>query len=144
MKGQWISWGLLILAYATFGQLLHHGNVGQSIWLATLGFLVLKALFLTLCWRPLRDLALQGFKSDIGYSLMVLGLASLAVIAVVYFRAFAYTVVLVATALLVRMDCLIDSVDDRLACLILIVLPLVGLGLSWLPTLLSQGSFSFR
>lgn len=140
LKSHWLSWTLLVVSYATFGQLLHAGASSQLIWAATLIFLVVKAGILTLIWQPVRDFALKGFQTDIGYSVMVLVLASLAVLAVVQFRAFAYIIVLVAAALLVRVDCLVDGMSDRLAFLTLVMLSLIGLGLSWLPTLLFQGA----
>jgi hypothetical protein len=140
MKSHWLSWGLLVVAYATFGQLLHAGKSGDVIWLLTLVFLIAKAGMLTLIWPPVRKFVLRGFQSDVGYSIMVLVLASLAVLAVVQFRAFAYVIVLVATAILVRVDCLIKGMGDRLAFLTLILLPLLGLGLSWLPYMVFQGA----
>lgn len=140
MKSHWLSWTLLVLSYATFGQLIHSGESEPIIWILTLTFLVVKAGVLTLIWVPVRDFALRGFKTDVGYSIMVLILASLAVLAVVRFRAFAYIIELIAAALLVRVDCLVDGMGDRLAFLTLVLLSLLGLGLSWLPTLLFQGA----
>lgn len=139
MKSHWLSWTLLVLSYATFGQLLHSGEPDKVIWLATLTFVVVKAGILTLIWVPVRDFALKGFQTDVGYSVMVLVLASLAVLAVVQFRAFAYIIVLVAAALLVKVDCLVDGMGDRLSFLTLVTLSLLGLGLSWLPVLLFPG-----
>ncbi|MEL6762045.1 MAG: hypothetical protein AAFO87_00060 [Cyanobacteria bacterium J06607_6] len=135
-----MSWGLLILAYATYGQLLHADESGRYVWLVTLVFAVAKAGVLTLLWQPTRDFVLKGFKTDVGYSVMVLLLASLTVLAVVQIRAFAYIVVLIAAALLVKVDCLIDGMGDRLAFTTLFLLSLIGLGLSWLPLLLFNGA----
>ena len=140
LKSHWLSWGLLVLAYATYGQLLHADASSRYVWLATLAFAVAKAGVLTLLWQPTRDFVLKGFKTDVGYSVMVLLLASLAVLAVVQIRAFAYIVVLLAAALLVKVDCLIDGMSDRLAFTTLLLLSLIGLGLSWLPTLLFTGA----
>lgn len=140
MRNHWLSWGLLVLSYATYGQLLHTNGSSQFIWLATLAFLLIKAGVLTLLWQPVRDFALKGFKTDVGYSVMVLVLASLAVLAVTQFRTFAYVVVLIAAALLVKVDCLIDGMGDRLSFFTLVLLSLIGLGLSWLPTLLFHGA----
>ncbi|MGF1524375.1 MAG: hypothetical protein ACFBSF_18805 [Leptolyngbyaceae cyanobacterium] len=136
MKSRWLSWGLFVVAYATFGQLLQGNYAGHAIWITTLIFVMAKASILTFVWTPIRKFALLGFQSDTGYSIMVLLLASLAVVAVVQFRAFAYVVVLVATAILVRIDTLIDDLGDHLAFLTLALLPLIGLGLSWLPQLI--------
>jgi hypothetical protein len=110
------------------------------MWLATLAFVVIKSAVLTLMWRPVQNFMLKGFKTDVGYTIMVLVLASLAVVAVVQFRAFAYIVVLIAAALLVRVDCLTEGMSDRLSFLILVLLSFIGLGLSWLPLLLFQGA----
>ena len=140
MTSHWLSWALLILAYATFGQLLHSDGVDTVIWLATLGFVVIKASILTLIWTPVRNFALKGFRTDMGYSIMVLVLASLAVLAAVHFNTFAYVMVMVAAALLVRVDCLLDGMGDRRSFLTLVLLSLIGLGLSWLPVLLIPGA----
>jgi hypothetical protein len=140
MKSHWLSWGLLTLAYATYGQLLHNYDSSQLMWWVTLAFVVIKASVLTLLWRPVRDFVLKGFKTDVGYSIMVLALASFAVLAVTQFRTFAYMVVLITAALLVKVDCLVDGMGDRLSFFTLVSLSLVGLGISWLPFLLFQGA----
>lgn len=136
MQATWVSSLLLVVAYSTYGQLLHHAGVNETIWLISLGFVVVKASVFTLLWRPTRRLLLLGFQSDAGYSIMVLVLASLAVVVVVQFRAFAYIVVLIAAAILVRVDCLIQRLSDRATFLVLLGLPLLGLGLTWLPYVL--------
>ncbi|MEM0980918.1 MAG: hypothetical protein AAGH78_11665 [Cyanobacteria bacterium P01_H01_bin.58] len=138
----WLSWGLLILAYATFGRLLHSsadGSLSPLMWGMTLGMVILKAGILTLVWRPVHKFVLLGFQSDWGYSIMVLVLASLAVLAVVHIRAFAYGVVLIATSLLVRVDCLVQQMSDRASFVALVLLSFIGIGVSWLPVLLQQG-----
>jgi len=140
MKSRWLSWGLLVLSYATYGQLLHSGDSSRFVWFASLTFVVVKAAILTLLWPPVRDFALKGFKTDVGYTIMVLALASFAVLAVVQFRTFAYIIVLVASALLVRVDCLVDAMSDRLSFITLVMLSLIGLGISWLPQLLFHGA----
>ncbi|MEM9117191.1 MAG: hypothetical protein AAGD09_04830 [Cyanobacteria bacterium P01_F01_bin.56] len=140
MKSRWLSWGLLVLSYATYGQLLHNNDSSQLIWSITLALIVIKAGVLTFFWQPVRNFLLKGFKTDVGYSIMVLALASLAVLAVTQLRTFAYIVVLLAAALLVRVDCLIDGMGDRVSFILMILLSMLGLGMSWLPTLLFQGA----
>lgn len=138
----WFSWGLLILAYATFGRLLH-SNTASSLnllmWGGTLGMVIVNAGVLTLVWRPVRKFMLLGFQSDGGYSIMVLVLASLAVLAVVYVSAVVYGVVLIATSILVRVDCLVENMSDRASFIALVLLSLTGIGISWLPWLIQQG-----
>lgn len=139
MKSFWLSWGLLVLAYATFGQWLHGDGAEALVWWVTLAFVVLAAGGLTLIWQSVRQLVLMGFQSDVGYAVMVLLLASSAVLAVVQFRAFAYVVVLAAASILVKVDCLIQDLGDRLSFVVLLILPIIGLGLSWAPHLLPLG-----
>lgn len=139
MQAAWVSWVLLVLAYITYGRLLHQAEASVTVWLVSLGFILIKASIFTLLWHPARRLMLLGFKSDVGYLVMVLVLASLTVLVVVQFRAFAYIVVLVATAMLVRVDCLIQQRGDRWTFLVLLGLPLVGLGLTWLPAVVRGG-----
>ncbi len=140
MNSHCLSWALLIVAYATYGQLLHNYDSGPMVWWITLAFVVIKASVITLLWQPVRDFVLKGFKTDVGYSIMVLAFASFAVFAVTQFRTFAYMVVLIAAALLVKVDCLVDGMGDRLSFVTLVLLSLVGLGISWLPFLLFQGA----
>ncbi len=139
MNSHWLSWGLLVIAYATFGRLLHTTHAPQYAWGIVVAMIITKAAVLTLLWPPLRKFVLMGFQSDAGYSIMVLVLASLAVLAVVQIRAFAYGVVLIATSILVRVDCLIKSMGDRASFGALVLLPVIGIGLSWIPPLLHQG-----
>lgn len=141
MKSYWLSSFLLVLAYATFGRWLYGDEVMAVIWWSTLGFVTILAAVLTLIWRPVRKFVLLGFQSDVGYAIMVLGLASLAVLAVVQFRAFAYGVVLVTTSILVKVDCLVQNLSDRRSFLVLVLLPALGLGLSWLPYLFRRYLF---
>ena len=140
MKSHWLSWVLLVLSYATYGQLLHNNDSSRFIWFATLAFIVVKAGMLTLFWQPVRDFLLKGFKTDVGYSVMVLAFASFAVLVVTQLRTFTYLVVLIAAALLVKVDCLIEGMGDRSSFIALVLLSLMGLGISWLPVLLFQGA----
>lgn len=135
MNNRWLSWTLLVVAYATFGQLLHSNGASDLVWGVTLVFVMVKACVLTLIWQPVRRFVLLGFQSDAGYSIMVLVLASLAVLVVVQFRAFAYVLVLIATTILARVDCLVDALGDRQSLGVLILLPLLGLAISWLSQL---------
>lgn len=130
MGSYWLSWGLLFVAYGTYGQMLHDTGAGQGLWVASFVALAMKATVVTLLWRPVRRLVLLGFQSDGGYLIMVLVLASLVVWAVVQFQLFAHVIVLVATTILARVDCLIHKISDRLTCCILLGLCLGGIGVS--------------
>lgn len=137
-RRHWISWILLAVAYATFGQLLHHSGMGQMAWMGCIAFVVAIAGMLTVFWQPTRQVLLLCFQSDTGYSIMVLATASLAVLVVVQVHTFAYLLVLVATSLLARVDSLVDHLGNRVAFLYLVGVPLLGLGISWVPTLVNR------
>lgn len=138
MGSPWLSWLLLLLAYITFGQFLHESGADTSLygWVIGVVFAIALAAIMTIFWKPSQKILLLGFKSDAGYSIMVLGLASLAVVAVVELRFFSYILMLVAASLLARVDTLLIAVNTQVAFLILTFLPLLGLALSWLPLLL--------
>lgn len=127
----WISWGILMLAYFSYGQFLHDSGVEEWVWLLNIGCAIALAGAFTLLWSPTRNLILKGFQSDVGYSVMVLVLAAAAVVAVVQFRVTAYLLVLFASTLLARVDTLIQELNDLMAFLVLTAVALTGLGLSW-------------
>jgi hypothetical protein len=83
---------------------------------------------------------LLGFNSDLGYLLLALGLASLTIAVVSEFRLVAYWSLLIAATLLVRVDLLVARVNSSLAWVSLVVLCWLGLGLSWVPHLLTASS----
>jgi hypothetical protein len=137
LRVHWLSWTLLVMAYATFGGFLHHRQVTLAIWAIT-GLLASGGAWLiTLGWPRVRRVILLGFQSDMGYFVMALAAASLAVVAVTQFELFAYFAMLVAVSLLARVDNLIAGFRDAIAFLWLAGLALLGLALSWLPLLLS-------
>jgi hypothetical protein len=132
----WLSWALLVMAYATYGQFLHSVEATPLTWGLSAGFAIALSGMMTILWVRSRQVILLGFRSDVGYSIMVLVLASLAVVAVYHFRGFAYFMVLIAVSLLARIDTLILDLNNALAFLTLSFLSLLGLGLSWIPHLL--------
>ncbi|MBE9141249.1 hypothetical protein IQ254_29300 [Nodosilinea sp. LEGE 07088] len=140
VKAHWLSWALLVMAYATYGSFLHASDVPPYAWVLSCLLAACGAWMITLGWPKLRRVMLLGFQSDIGYFAMALSGASLAVIAVTQFQMFAYCAMLVAVSLLARVDNLIAGFRDVMAFCWLSGLALLGLALSWLPELLSQAS----
>jgi hypothetical protein len=138
--GPWLSWSLLIIAYATYGRFLHDGDASMLRWVVSGGFAISISGIMTILWVPTRRIILLGFKSDIGYAIMVLTIASLAVLAVVQIRVFSYFLVLIAVSLLARVDTLISDLHPILAFSLMTALAFVGLGLSWVPFLVMEGS----
>ncbi|HSM84328.1 MAG TPA: hypothetical protein VLS96_21745 [Nodosilinea sp.] len=136
LQVHWLSWLLLVMAYATYGGFLHHRESSELTWVLSGLTAIFGAWAITLGWPHLRRLLLLGFQSDLGYFVMALTMASLAVAAVTQFQRFAYFVMLVAVSLLARVDNLIVGIRDTVAFLWMSALALVGLALSWLPVLL--------
>ncbi|ASC72286.1 hypothetical protein XM38_032420 [Halomicronema hongdechloris C2206] len=131
MKTPWLSWLLLLLAYMTYGRFLHSLEVATYVWVLSGVFAIALASILTIFWGPFRRMLLLGFQSDAGYSIMVLVLASLSVVAVVQFHLFAYILVLAAVSLLARVDTLLLDLGGLLSFLVLAGFPFLGLGIGW-------------
>lgn len=136
VKVHWLSWTLMVVAHATYGGFLHARGAGPVAWILSIGIAIGGAGSITLLWPKIRRVILLGFQSDIGYFVMALSVASLSVVAVTQFQLFAYFAMLVAVSLLARVDNLILGIQDTAAFFWLSGLALLGLGLSWLPTLL--------
>lgn len=136
-KLPWLSSLLLLLAYMGFGAFLHSRHSSDFIWWLGLGHAVIEAACLTILWKPLRNFFLLGFQSDIGYTVMALVMASLAVAIVSWIQIFIYFLVMLAAALLVRVELLIRDIGNSFAFVTIVVLSVMGLGLSRLATELS-------
>ncbi|MGB5975507.1 MAG: hypothetical protein WBG38_19425, partial [Nodosilinea sp.] len=115
-------------------------EAGLAAWFLSAVLAICGAGVITLFWPLIRRIILLGFQSDMGYFVMALSLASLAVVAVTQFQLFVYFSMLVAVSLLARVDNLIIGVKDTAAFFWLAGLALLGLGLSWLPMLLRGAS----
>lgn len=135
-----MSWALLVMAYATYGRFLHDTGAEPLQWALSGIFAIAISGIMTILWVPTRRIILLGFKSDIGYAIMVLMLASLAVLAVVQIRVFSYFLVLIAVSLLARVDTLIGNLRPVIAFLLLTLLAFIGLGVSWIPFLILASS----
>lgn len=131
-KRRWLSFLILLIAYMTFGWFLKSEQASQLSWILSVTFAFTQASILTLLWRPAREFALLGFQSDAGYFVMVLCLASLAVAALAWVQVFVYFLVMVAAALLVRVDLLAMEFGNVLSFLALSIIPILGLALSWM------------
>lgn len=129
-KLPWLSSLLLLLAYMGFGAFLHSRHSSDLIWWLALGHAVFEAACLTILWKPLRNFFLLGFQSDVGYTIMALVIASLAVVVVAWIQIFIYFLVMLAAALLLRVDLLIRDTRNSFAFVIIVLLSLIGLGIS--------------
>ncbi|NJL49551.1 MAG: hypothetical protein HC929_21605 [Leptolyngbyaceae cyanobacterium SM2_5_2] len=133
----WPSWVLIVVAYMTYGGFLHQRGMSNLGWTLSVILTLLLAIVTTIGWKLCRRFILLGFQSDLGYFLMALSLASMAVAAVTQFHLFASVMLLVAVSLLARVDMVIADFNNGLAFLIMSVLSCLGLGLSWVPHLLN-------
>lgn len=134
----WLPYILLLAAYIAFGRYLNATEASHLAWIITIFFVIALAGIMTMLWKPARSLTLLGFRSDAGYFVMVMLFASLAVLVLAWVHIFAYILVMIATSLLVRIDALRLDFNNLLTFLILVGIPLAGLGLNWLPLLLTQ------
>lgn len=130
----WLSSLLLLLAYMGFGAFLHARHSPDLIWWLAIGHAVIEAALLTIVWKPLRNFFLLGFQSDVGYTLMALIIASLAVVVVSWIQIFVYFLVMLAAALLMRVELLTRDIGNSLSFVTILLLSLIGLGLSRITT----------
>lgn len=127
----WLSSVFMMAAYMTYGGFLHSIQASLLAWGWSIAFAVALATVFTVCWQACRRFILLGFQSDLGYVIMALMMASLAVAAVTQFHMFSYLSLLVAVTLLTRVDMLLARFPNRRAWLCMLLLALVGLGLAW-------------
>ena len=130
----WLSVSLLTLSYFTYGWFLHHVSVGLMVWLLSGGFALALSSLLTIAWDSCRQFVLRRIQSDVGYTLAILSLASLAVALIAWIHIFAYFIVMIAGALFVRLDTVVRGFSRRRAFLLLLTIALFGLGSSWIAT----------
>ncbi len=140
MPRPWLSCLLLVVAFATYGGYLHSVETDRWHWAFNLGLVVLLAAMATFFRNFVGQVVLLGFNSDVGYVVLALGLACLVIAVVSEFRLVACWCLLIAATLLVRVDLLLARVNNSLAWLSLVGLCWLGLGLSWLPHLLTASS----
>ncbi|MBT9312178.1 hypothetical protein [Leptothoe kymatousa] len=133
-KLPWLSSLLLVLAYMGFGAFLHSRHSSDLVWWLALGHAAIESALLTVMWKPLRNFFLLGFQSDVGYTVMALVMASLAVVIVSWIQIFIYFLVMLAAALLLRVELLIRNIGNSLSFVTLLFISVIGLGLSRLAT----------
>ncbi|MGB3573631.1 MAG: hypothetical protein WA783_10605 [Phormidesmis sp.] len=129
----WLSILLLLLANIAFGTFLHERPMSLFLWGLTITYVVLECGILSVVWHPIRDLLLLGFQSDVGYSIMALAGASFAVIILVWAKFSSYFLLMIAAALLLRINLYTRRIGSMLSFVIMVIVSLMGIGISWLP-----------
>ena len=133
---------LLLLANLVFGLFLQEHQSLQIHWIIAIGYIALECGILSIAWRPTRDFILLGFKSDMGYSLMAVGIAAFAVVVVAWIQISSYFFMLWAAALLLRIKLYTYRVNAAVSFLIMLLVSLLGLGISWVPALIKTGQIA--
>lgn len=129
-KLPWLSALLLFLSYLGFGAFLHSLHSADLVWWLAAAYAVVAAASLTIVWKPIRNVFMLGFKSDVGYTILALVSASLAVAIVAWIWIFVYFLVTLAASLLLRVELLVRNSGNSLAFVIIVLISLAGLGVS--------------
>ncbi|MBE9060846.1 hypothetical protein [cf. Phormidesmis sp. LEGE 11477] len=128
----WLSICLVLLANIAFGSFLHEHQISEFIWMGAIVYIVLQCGALSVGWQPVHQFILLGFKSGIGYSVTALVGASLVVVILVWAQISSYFLVMLAAALLLRIDLYTRKIGVKRSFGIMLIVSLLGLGISWL------------
>ncbi|MGP1387525.1 MAG: hypothetical protein ACTS2F_28445 [Thainema sp.] len=130
-----LSFFLLLSAFFTFGWFLFRSEAPPAVWGLSAGFGLFEAAIFTFLWEPAQNFFLRHVQSDAGYTITILSLASLAVIAIVWIHITAYFLVLISSLLLARLDTLMLRMHSVQSFFCLWITSWIGLGLSAIVTL---------
>ena len=136
----WISICLLFLANIAFGLFLHDREISIVTWWLAIADIILEFGIISIAWNYVRKLILLCFTSDVGYSVMAVAGASIAVIIVAWVQISGYFLVMLAAALLLRVDLFTRRIGTVFSFIALLVISLLGLTASWIPIAISAGS----
>lgn len=132
-KLPWLSLLLLLATYSIFSWFLLQ-TVGKPAGLLVAGLALVQALLLTTWLNWLKRFARLWLHSDLGYFTLILILALGSTMALVWFKAFSYGIVLVSAELLARLDLQTAGYSRWQALVILTLVSWLGLGLGWTAT----------
>lgn len=135
---------MLLLANMAFGFFLHSEyDSAHAAWIAAIAYVVFECSALSIAWKPMRNLLLLGFQSDVGYACMALAGASFAVVFLVWIQISTYFLMMLSAAILLRIKLHTKRGGPLVSFVFLTATSLSGLALSWLPILARIGDFSF-
>ena len=132
LKLPWLSMVLLLLANVAFAVWLVQQDWDMNVWYGAIAYTTFQSALISIAWKPAQRLFLLGFKSDMGYSILALLSASLAVVIVVWIQTVSYFLVMLAAALLFRVELLTRDIGNVLSFMTIALFSWVGLGLGWL------------
>lgn len=128
----WVSICLALLANIAFGYFLHEFSLSGLTWTLAIIYVFLQCGILSIGWKLVHGFLLLGFQSAVGYTFMALAGASFAVVVLAWARISSYFLVMIATALLLRVDLYTRRVGTKRSFMIMLIVSLIGLGISWL------------
>jgi hypothetical protein len=136
-----ISMLMLIVASMAFGTFLHQNESPLFVWIMGSLYIVIQCSILSIAWQPTLQFILLGFKSEVGYSILALAVASSAVIIVTWIKPFSYFLVMFAAALLLRIKLHTRRQGALLSFFVMILMSALGLFISSMPALAKAGYF---
>jgi len=131
----WLSAILLLLANLSFGLFLHDLDSSETTWILTLVYVVFECGALSIAWKRVRNFALLGFQSDVGYAFIALAGASFAVVILAWARISSHFLAMLAAALLMRVSLFTSRIGVKRSFCLLLLVSVLGLSLSWVPIL---------
>lgn len=136
----WLSISLLLAANVAFGMFLRDLDLAfvasRYVWVGAIAYTVLECGVLSIYWSSFQQFVLRGFQSDVGYTLSALFFASFAVVVVVWVHIFGHFLVMLAAALLLRIDLFTRRIGTLFSFILLLMISGTGLAISWfVPTL---------
>ena len=131
-SGPWLSMLLLLLANIAFGLFLRDLDSSRWVWSIAIAYVLFECSVISVFWTPFHRMAIISFKSDVGYALSALLGASLVVVLAAWINISSHFLLMLAAALLVRIDLFTRRIGTRASFVVLLTISLIGLALSWL------------
>ncbi|MEC4819368.1 MAG: hypothetical protein SAK29_39780 [Scytonema sp. PMC 1069.18] len=128
-KLPWLSVFLLLLTYITVGWIISNAKVHVAMWLLTAIAAFLLAASLTTPWTSIANYSLFLFKSNLRSFGVTVGAALLFFLMIARFRVFLDTLVILAAAILVRIDFQTIGLGERQTFWTILFVSWVGLAL---------------
>lgn len=125
----WVSLGLLLLTDSNFGWVISKANAPPFVWLLAVIAVLLLIGGLTTPWAKMTDYSIFLFRSNIRSFGITILWAFLFFLMVAWFRVFIDTLVIIAAAILARIDFQAAGFNEKHAFVILSIFSLTGLAL---------------
>lgn len=127
----WVSIGLLLAAYATFGKFVVSE---MHTWMAFAAAFIWGLVLAVMMINPLggiRRMLIRWFKSDTVAFTTLVGAAAFASILLNWFRLFLPVIMILAAETLTRLDLQTAEFTQTQAFVILVITAWIGLGFGW-------------